>query len=75
MTFTDDDLTRLKEPGERIDFEWLFGKIPALIARVEAAEKLIRTFDCAYKFVNTDISKCGEMHDEALEAWRKAAGK
>lgn len=46
-----------------------------LLARLEAAEKVIKTFDCAYKFVDTDICKCEEMHNEALEAWRKTVGK
>ena len=65
MTFTDDDLKRLKEDvneegsSYRIPTEDLF----ALLARLEAAERVI---------LETD-----ERHLplDAWQAWRKAAGK
>lgn len=81
MTFTDDDLKRLK--GQ---FDTRKGvsndDIIALIARLEAAEKTI------YKWIELDDSialgsssdfethnKIVEAAKEAMDAWQKAAGK
>jgi hypothetical protein len=72
--FTDDDLKRLKEMCDSMDgkFEsWNFvekdgASIKALLARLEAAEKV-----CYYVENATD----DELIPDAIEAWRKAAGK
>ena len=66
--FTDDDLKRLKEHlmGDcwRSD-EWADARklMPALLARLEAAEKLV-----AWEWENGD-------YQQLLRNWRKAAGK
>lgn len=78
MTFTDDELTRLKahegyqftkmNPGQ--SKTWAFvdsAKIDALLARLEAAERLCRH---VHKYFNpTDYGQ------RLYRAWRKAAGK
>lgn len=66
MTFTDDDLERLKESDH--DHGWhriRFEEVDALLARLEAAEKCIPYHEC-----QDDLSTCPH-----LEAWRKASGK
>jgi hypothetical protein len=64
MTFTDDDLRRLKvmtiEQPEVVDL-WSL-KLEALLARLEAAEAVIAQHD----LYETEAE---------MEAWRKAAGK
>jgi hypothetical protein len=74
MTFTDDDLKRLKEDlQERKDDHYeLAGRLDiesmeALLARLEAAEILIEAF--------MDREGMGPFWKEEYEAWRKAAGK
>lgn len=71
--FTDDDLKRLKEVNKMfdrdfLDFMLVSGKLPALLARLEAAEKALE--------VSLATSKGNSL--EAVElwnAWRKACGK
>jgi len=71
MTFTDDDLKRLKE-----DLKQYSPHVPlstanghALVARLKAAEKVIGT-QADHICHGEDCSGC-----EAWESWRKAAGK
>lgn len=68
MTFSDDDLKRLKLDIEirnrRIFDGWTFKHVLALIARLEASERLI----------NHGICDCSEAN-ELKETWRRAAGK
>lgn len=73
MTFSDEDLKRLKDyaVGFNKDYpsDWLSLSIVASIARLEAAEyALIR-----YSIMPKDQTTSGIR--EAVEAWRKAAGK
>ncbi len=72
MTFTDDDLKRLKQDlidGEGSVVPW-HHKIGSLLARLEAAEFLINLEHI-----------CEELHSSpcpislAQEAWRKASGR
>lgn len=69
MSFTDDDLKRLKEGIRTGNFDFtealLPGQMQALLARLEAAE------NWALALLGTDITKARQ--DE--EAWRKACGK
>jgi hypothetical protein len=78
MTFTDNDLTGLKEELISNKKEWaslakLAWKIEALVTRLEAAEKFIKAFE----LVNKDKPWVprSAYFDSKLEAWRKAAGK
>lgn len=61
MAFTDDDLKRLKEIAEFSSDLHFKHTIPALLARLEAADKVCMETD------NWD--------SEAHIAWRKSAGK
>lgn len=67
MTFTDDDLKRLKDQVDRndpVDNFTSIDKMKALLVRLEAAEKL------------AGHDHCGCYGRNELEAtWRKAAGK
>jgi hypothetical protein len=66
--FTDEDLKRLK--GSTVwqaNVHWM----PALIARLEAAE---RALDDNCRDENTECQLCPVHHKEYM-AWRKAAGK
>lgn len=69
MTFSDDDLERLKSAIERQDRRSLdnvlmdWGEYSAFIARLEAAEKALK------------MSPFTEDAIAAVEAWRKAAGQ
>lgn len=72
MTFTDDDLKRLKEDCERNikaiplrRWSYQADSILALLARLEAAE-----FALHYYLTETSIKE-----PERVKAWRKAAGK
>lgn len=62
-TFTDEDLKRLRESSYRAIED---GKIPGLIARLEAAEKCIHPVPTCH---------AGCVCCDNREAWRKAAGK
>lgn len=67
MTFTDDDLKRLKEFGENeflveSEYQEIHQLLPALLTRLEAAEKFLEGY--------SDLKD-----DQTYEAWRKAAGK
>lgn len=73
MTFTDEDLKRLKERCESDDLIGIFDyELPALLARLEAAEKIV-IFDC----LHDPKAKCGctKELNQLIQAWRKAAGK
>jgi hypothetical protein len=61
VSFSDQDVKRIKKPGVMITD----GDIEALLARLEAAEKVI---GCLQEMVYGH--ECGHM-----EAWRKACGK
>lgn len=79
MTFSDDDLKRLKEGywfhrvpinniGQSESWVWCDGdKVLALLARLEAAEKALDLYAGMF-------STYGESY-EAYKDWRKAAGK
>lgn len=74
-TFTDEDLKRLKERfpepkgNNHILSEYLAAnKIRDLIARLEAAELVVRYF-----YSHMDCS--APIEKEALDAWKRAAGK
>ena len=70
MTFTDEDLKRLKEDlkkrtGENVLCRYLtYDDVDALLLRLEAAE------NCITKHVVDEWIDCGCMKE-----WRKAAGK
>ena len=68
MTFTDDDLKRLKERADfhRFDTNGLMSReiFDALLARLEAAEKVIKKYHT-----------WEDWDDSAYKAWRKAAGR
>lgn len=79
MPFTDEDLKKLKDlsDGKTLkDFGWFtFKKCDALLARLEAAEKLadwVRTWE-SHENCNTNSCECGLQKD--IKKWRKVAGK
>lgn len=82
MTFTDDDLKRLKEDnmaGEGTKHPWIITfNLEALLARLEAAETLCALTEFHYgdirKYGNPESGQDAELTD-AVEVWRKAAGK
>jgi hypothetical protein len=66
MTFTDDDLKRLKDSLSYVQGYSIVKdvwKLPALLARLKAAEFYI------------ERQRADNGYLEALKAWRKAAGK
>lgn len=69
MTFTDEDLQQLKKlyESESNDASELWSIIPALLARLEAAERAMRA---AYSAPFAMI-----QGRELYEEWRKSAGK
>ena len=70
MTFTDENLKRLKWALENHAPNWADkDNLNGLIARLEAAELLIRLADLKCECVEGMQCACG------YEAWRKAAGK
>lgn len=75
MTFTDDDLKRLKgrcNSARALDSEVdtvLIVEIEALIARLEAAEKVINVLEDT-----DDLTDWSELNP-AMEDWRKVAGR
>lgn len=78
MTFTDDDLKRLKYHMEKhrnlvipLTSDGPSVLIASIIARLEAAEKVCRENQKRHMVI--DIPGCKLC--TALEAWRKAAGK
>lgn len=77
MAFTDDDLKRLKElKGDWRGISMPNEAIAALLARLEAAEAVIEsdshTERCVDEFMKNGCT-CG--FQEAINRWRKAAGK
>lgn len=77
LAFTDDDLKRLKEQNKcRITTEDVLmfpcDKLDALIARLEAAEKIV---DAAWDLHTGQLDSCEFYMGPWFEAWRKAAGK
>lgn len=83
MTFTDDNLKRLKflgdVAGDDIAVKLPKGQLQALIARLEAAERVCMV---ANQVVQIEVSHKHEHHISALGdmdalyfEWRKAAGK
>lgn len=86
MTFTDDDLKRLKEWGDRCnctpETDLTCGqlghlKTKALLARLEAAEAVIEgTWNgCDHDRICDCPPGWSPIPQKKLEAWRKAAGK
>lgn len=75
MTFTDDDLKRLKEDidgYEREQFDdWGMSvdEVKRLLARLEAAEELLEECNLVWVRHNSDIA------EKLFEAWRKACGR
>jgi hypothetical protein len=76
MSFTDEELKRLKELCAKSELKGRDAqqfdrltcvKIDALLARLEAAENWLK--------IMTDFEKLGAFDEEACEAWKKAAGK
>ena len=67
MTFTDEDLGRLKIDAEAGDYHlaWERQKLQALLHRLSCAEEL-RYCECAHE----EPCHCGR-----IEAWRTASGK
>jgi hypothetical protein len=76
MTFTDDDLKRLKESLHKTDDgcnEYCrppCGELDALLARLEAAEEV-----CMAANETVITGELFTQLDNAYNAWRKAAGK
>jgi hypothetical protein len=71
MTFSDGDLKRLKEETKRngfAGFDCAF--MQALLARLEAAETIIW-------LTPSNLTNCkeGSILDDAINAWRTAAGR
>jgi hypothetical protein len=85
MTFTDDDLKRLKALplGEVSLFLLQEGKLGALLARLEAAERAVFSLETVTRWMREERYKKLSAPDLVwlegaeigLEAWRKAAGK
>lgn len=84
LTFTDDDLKRLKEnmdviPG--ICWGQILGNklaaqcfdLSAIIARLEAAEAMVDLSQCRHAYEDHDNGPCD--YAIAYLAWRKVAGK
>jgi len=68
VTFTDDDLKRLKVDAEAWVSPYLLRtKVQALLARLEAAEAVAEMFGSA--------RIASESAAKKVEVWRKAAGK
>jgi len=78
MTFTDEDLKRLEKLPDNIVITLGVGpsvKLKAIIARLEAAEK-IAEWGCHTRRCSIKADEACDCEMPALfEAWRKAAGK
>lgn len=77
MTFTDDDLKRLKEDVqvfERLEVSPFSSKeaIAALLARLEAAERIVNRM-CVH--AGPWRGKLDDCFKDDVKAWRKASGK
>ena len=74
MTFSDEDLKRLKELDAAASIHDKYGNeeirkaIPALLARLEAAEMC-----CQFMWISEH--PIDDSATDAYKAWRKAAGK
>jgi hypothetical protein len=67
MTFTDDDLKRFRQASDDGIYPYSEPSFKALLARLKAAEKLIK---------HLDYTGCEENENcKWLKTWRKAAGK
>lgn len=87
MTFTDEDLKRLKEYANNellleSEFQEIHLLLPALIARLEAAEKCANELPDYIEGAHDEYCHnetprpCPHEEDRSLiEAWRKVAGK
>jgi len=75
MTFTDDDLKRLKdylESNNRIYPGIMGNEMKALLTRLECAEKMISDTDpCSCEAITG--RQC--IHQKHYEAWRKSKGE
>jgi hypothetical protein len=78
MTCTDDDLKRLKELDSAASIHDKYGNeeirkaLPALLARLEAAELCIDDHLARCLWDVNQICSCG--YDDKLKAWCKVAG-
>lgn len=68
MSFTDSDLKRLKELAKQKALSGLEPDIVALLARLEAAEKVIKEIDEHFLSDHDYVERL-------IETWRKAVGK
>ena len=86
MSFSDDDLRRLKEYkiADNLRYPAIIcdaGHIKALLARLEAAETALinteRTHSgfCASQMNYAATDKCVCLSQERYDAWRKSAGR
>lgn len=77
MPFSDEELKRVKEELPLVDTfgRWLTNgdKLRALLSRLEAGEKAIRTMD--YVRPSWKDLHFGMTLDTEMEAWRKECGK
>lgn len=89
MSFTDDDLKRLKVVADASatihdrPFYCLGTRIQSLLARLEAAEAYCNAVEMGYEYRDCDYPNCGKNwicsdcvnEIDARKVWRKAAGK
>jgi hypothetical protein len=79
MTFTDEDLGRLKEElAANRRMEWPMPDCEAFIARLEAAEKCATSAGAIindHLGINSNDERLARDYAEAVAVWRKAAGK
>jgi len=75
MTFTDDDLKRLKEDLKECYYHPSKFDCDALIARLEAAEAALKMLLEIDEESHDDSIDPASPMGKLLEAWRKAAGK
>jgi hypothetical protein len=88
MTFTDDDLKRLKDLTVKSDLDeeiaedaalWILNSQSALVARLEAAEAVApyathyHYFECKSKTDKEETCTCGYM--KKWNDWNKTAGR
>ena len=70
MTFTDDDLKRLKSGAYDPRLIQTVEQVQALLARLEAAEELNFRMWAYHRGQGDDVD-----FEQALKSWRKLAGK
>jgi len=75
MSFTDEEIKKLKDEIERANMPLRDAWLVALLARLEAAEAVIESADgqCPHTWTDHDLGPCEVAL--AMKVWRKAAGK